>query len=206
MAQVAQKHGWKVILAEETGYGVIIDGLNEKRFDIFGSTVWPTRQRKEQAEFSLPLYESPVHIWMKAGQLISIDELKKNTNLRIAIKENDITDSIAQEDFPLHRYVRVPQLACATEVLKFVVEGRADVTFVEPLLAHRFNKDSSIKLESLSTPARNYGNCFMAKSGEKRLIDFINSEIEALGHQKIQQMLTHYSKDEGELGTLHVRK
>lgn len=45
--RIADKYGWEIKWSEETGYGVIIDGLEKNRFDIFGSTVWPTPERKE---------------------------------------------------------------------------------------------------------------------------------------------------------------
>ena len=46
--------------------------------------------------------------------------------------------------------MRVPQLSDTTDVLKFVAEGRADFTFVEPYLAEHFNKTSSVKLVATS--------------------------------------------------------
>lgn len=36
---IAKKHNWKIRWTEETGYGVIAEGLDNDRFDIFGGTV-----------------------------------------------------------------------------------------------------------------------------------------------------------------------
>ncbi len=114
LTKIANSHGWEIIFTEETGYGVIIDGLNEKRFDVFGSTVWPTPERKTQATFSKSIYTSKVFAWVKENSIL------ENNNQRIVIKENDISDSIAKSDFPNNRLVYVPQLADPMELLNFV--------------------------------------------------------------------------------------
>lgn len=58
---IAKKHEWQIKWSEETGYGVVIDGLDHNRFDLFGSTVWPTPERKEKASFQ-NLYTRVMHI------------------------------------------------------------------------------------------------------------------------------------------------
>jgi hypothetical protein len=71
-------------------YGVIIDGLDNNRFDLFGSTVWPTPERKEKASFSQSLYESKSYPWTLPG--FDYEAMKNSSDLRIVVKENDISD------------------------------------------------------------------------------------------------------------------
>lgn len=180
LMMIAEKQGWALRYTEETGYGVIVDGLRFSRFDIFGSTVWPTPERRAQADFSNSLYSSPVFAWARADHSTP-NELLQTGAARIAVKENDISDSIANSDFSLCRRIRVPQLASVFEVLQFVADGRADITFAEPLLVDQFNAASPVRLAALSNESiRNYENAFMLKLGEGRLRDFLNAELALL--------------------------
>ena len=176
--EISKKYGWRVRWTEEVGYGVIIDGLDNKRFDIFGSTVWPTPERKPKADFSVSLYKSPTFVWVRSDYGKTDDEIRSDENARVAVKENDISDSIAKSDFPNNRQVRVPQLSDTTDVLKFVAEGRADFTFVEPYLAEHFNKTSSVKLVATSeNPIRIYENTIILKRGETKLKELLDKEL-----------------------------
>jgi len=193
--KISKKYGWRVRWTEEIGYGVITDGLNNNRFDIFGSTVWPTPERKPKADFSVSLYKSSTFIWVRPDYNKTDAEIRDNTNARVAVKENDITDSIAKSDFPNNRQVRVPQLSNTTDVLKFVAEGRADFTFVEPCLAEHFNKTSEIKLVATSkNPIRVYDNTFIFKHGEARLKRLLNKELELMKQSgEIKRLIEKYS-------------
>jgi tRNA-dependent cyclodipeptide synthase len=196
--EIAKKHGWRVRWTEEVGYGVIIDGLDNNRFDIFGSTVWPTPERKPRADFSVSLYKSPTFVWVRSDYNKTGDEIKNDANARVAVKENDITDSIAKSDFPNNRQVRVPQLSNTTEVLKFVAEDNADFTFVEPYLAEHFNKTSPVKLVKTSeNPIRIYDNTFILKRGEKRLKELLDKELELMKKNgKIKLLIEKYTGSE----------
>lgn len=179
--EIAKRHGWQVRWSEEIGYGVIVDGLDNNRFDIFGSTVWPTPERIKQADFSRSLFKSPVFAWIRADHDVTPESVKNDVTLRVAIKENDISDSIAQSDFSQHRQVRVPQLSDNAEGLKFVAEGRADFTFVEEYLGNHFNEISAVKVRKISDdPIRVYDNTFMLKRGEARLKELLDTDLTIL--------------------------
>jgi len=195
---IAKKYGWHVRWNEEVGYGVIIDGLNSKRFDIFGSTVWPTPERKTKADFSISLYKSPVFTWVREDYVKTDEEIRKDEHARVAVKENDITDSIATVDFPHTRQVKVPQLANATEVLRLVAEDRADLTFVEPYLAEYYTSQSKVKLVPTSTtPIRIYENTFIIKRDEKRLKELLDKELLLLKENgTVKRLIKKYTGSE----------
>jgi tRNA-dependent cyclodipeptide synthase len=182
-------------LTEETGYGVIVEGLNEGRFDLFCSAVWPTPERLAQADFSIPLYYSDAYLWIRKSDLRfkNIKEID-NPFFRIAIKEGDISDSIARADFPKSRYVRVPQLSETVELLRFVAEDKADATFVETYLAEQFNKTARTKLISIGKPLRNYPNTFMIRKGEKKLKVALDQFLQgAIQSGLLEKLIKKYS-------------
>jgi hypothetical protein len=83
------------------------------------------------------------------------------------VKENDIHHDLAQEFFPKARLVRVPQLSDISEVIKFVIENRADMTFWEDKLTQRYLEENKFSIGILTkksfekdTPITIYDNCF----------------------------------------------
>lgn len=196
IVSIAKKHGWQIKWSEETGYGVIIDGLNNDRFDLFGSTVWPTPERKEKASFSKSLYESKAYPWMLPS--FDYEALKNSPDLRIAVKENDISHSIAMADFPNARLVFIPQLSDPQELLQFIFESKADITFVEPYLANVFMKLKDVKLaQATKSPIRIYENTFIFKKDETSLRDLFNQEIEQMVKNKeIIELIKKYTGSE----------
>jgi tRNA-dependent cyclodipeptide synthase len=175
ISEIAKRNNWEIRWKEETGYGVIVDGLKAGRFDVFASTAWPTPERLKEADFSTPLYMSKVFAWVKED----IDP--NNSSIRIAIKGGDISDSIATSDFPNARLVRVPQLADPSELLKFVAEDKADLTFAEPYLVEQFNKISNVKLRKLSDqPIREFGNTFMIRKNDTEFKNLLDKDIQDL--------------------------
>lgn len=195
IVEIAKKYEWQIRWSEETGYGVIVDGLRHNRFDLFGSTVWPTPERKEQASFSNSLYESNVYAWVRGGFDNEYQSIKDKKELRVAVRENDISHSIASSDFSDQRFVYVPQLTGTMDLLSFVAQDKADVTFVESFLADIFNQKSSVKLVRLSSaePIRIYENTFIFLKDDSSLRDLFNVEIKIMKESGfISELLKKY--------------
>lgn len=190
---IAKKHGWQIKWSEETGYGVVIDGLDNNRFDLFGSTVWPTPERKEKATFSKSLYVSKAYPWTLPN--FQYKDMKDSSELRIIVKENDISHSIALADFPNARLVFVPQLSDPQELLQFIVDSKGDVTFVEPYLANVFMKAKGMKLiQATESPIRVYENTFIFKKDDSSLRDLFDQEIsEMVKNKQVEELIRKYT-------------
>jgi cyclo(L-tyrosyl-L-tyrosyl) synthase len=195
---IAKKYNWEIRLSEEVGYGVIAEGLNSGRFDIFGPTVWPTPERLEVATFSKSLFKSPVFTYVRSNEFKTESELKIDKNLRVVIMENDIMDSIAKIDFPDNRKVYVPQLSDNILVAQFVADGKGDFTFRERFLIEQFNKNSKVKLiEASERPIRVYDNTFMLKKGDVRFKEFLDRELSTLEQNgTIKALIKKYTGSE----------
>ncbi len=168
-------------------------GLDHNRFDIFGSTVWPTPERKEKASFSISLYESKAYPWTLPG--FDYVQMKNNDSLRVVVKENDISHSIAAADFPHARLVYVPQLADPQELLEFVADDKGDVTFVEPYLAGEFMKSKRVALiRATENPIRKYENTFVFKKDDTSLRDLFNTDLlEMIKNNEIEGLIKKYT-------------
>lgn len=195
---IAKKFSWKLRWTEETGYGVIADGLAQDRFDIFGSTVWPTPERREKATFSRSLFMSPVFTWTQGSDPRSEEFLKTDVNARVAVKENDISHSIACADFCNTRRVNVPQLSDNIATARLVADGRADFTFFESYLAEYLWHTEKIHLIKASqVPIRVYENTFIMKQGEQNFKAFLDQEIDLLEQNgEIKRLIKKYTGSE----------
>jgi len=196
----ANKHDLKIEWVEEIGYGVVIDGLAEGRFDIFGSAVWPTPERHTKAGLSRPLYYSDVGVWVRAdGPLACADWIDLNDpQYRIAVTEGDITHEICLTDFTFAKWVRAPQLGLVKALLDIVADGRADATMVERMTYEAYAPGLSHQLINIAqnNPIRRYPNCFLAGKNQNDFLDVINGYIEDL-HKKgeVEQIMSRYMKD-----------
>src|SRR6516162_1977062 len=63
----AKKLGLKVEVVEEVGWGNMVEGLQTDRYDVVASPVWTNAHRARVADFSKPLFYSPVFIYVKKG-------------------------------------------------------------------------------------------------------------------------------------------
>jgi len=196
IASIAKKHGWQIKWSEETGYGVVIDGLDNNRFDLFGSTIWPTPERKEKASFSQSLYESKAYPWMLPN--FNYEEMKNSPELRIVVKENDISHSIALADFPNARLVFVPQLSDPQELLQFIIDSKGDITFAELYLAHVFMKVKNVTLsQATQIPIRVYENTFIFKKDDSSLKNLFDQEIaEMTKNKEVGELIRKYTGKE----------
>jgi tRNA-dependent cyclodipeptide synthase len=196
IVSIAKKHGWQIKWSEETGYGVVIDGLDNNRFDLFGSTIWPTPERKQKASFSQSLYESKAYPWILSD--FDYEEMKNSPDLRIVVKENDISHSIALADFPKARLVFVPQLSDPQELLQFILDSKGDITFVEPYLASVFMKTKGVTLyQATQTPIRVYENTFIFKKDDSSLKNLFDQEIaEMIKNKEVGELIRKYTGKE----------
>ena len=194
LIRIARKYGWKVRFSEETGYGVVVDGVNNERFDVFMSPIWPIPNRKKEANPSESLYSSEVYPWIRKGsKKVNLNSEKT----RVAIKENDISDYIAAKKYPKARRVLVPQLDSILELLKFVSEDNADFTFTEEAIVHIFNESSKIKLvKGFEKPVEVFENTFLFRFGDNSLKDIFNKEIKLMKKDgTIEKLVNKYSPE-----------
>lgn len=183
MKKVGEKHNIKVEFSEQVWYGAISWRLNTWFVDVFACPTWASQKRRLEIFFSKPLFQSPVYGYINTTSQFawqSLKELQQNTLLRIAVKENDIHHELAEKYFPHAILVRVPQLSRIEEVIQFVLDWKADMTFRDPVLVEKYLDSKNIDHTSLKKiwlqdqPFATYDNCIALPWWEfelKRVID-----------------------------------
>lgn len=194
----ASNNNLQIEWVEETGYGVVIDGLSEGRFDIFCSATWPTPERHKLATLSRPVYYSDVGVWVgQDTELASDDWIALNDpRYRIAVTEGDITHEISLTDFIFAKWVRVPQLGKVKALLEFVADGRADATLVERMTYEAYASQLSKPLKNIAAekPIRRYPNCFLVGKNQHDFLDLLNAYINSLLQSgQIEEIIHRYT-------------
>lgn len=194
----ASNHGLQIEWVEETGYGVVIEGLSEGRFDIFCSATWPTPERHKRATLSKPVYYSEVGVWVRQdSELAHEDWIALNDpRYRIAVTEGDITHEISLTDFTFAKWVRVPQMGKVKALLEFVADGRADATLVERMTYEAYAQSLNTPLTNIANqkPIRRYPNCFLVGKNQHDFLDLLNAYIDSLlKSEQIQEIVNRYT-------------
>jgi ABC-type amino acid transport substrate-binding protein len=195
----AEKHQLRIEWTEETGYGVVIEGLAEARFDIFSSATWPTPERHKNAALSRPVYFSDVGVWVRNNSpLAHLDWIMlNNPKYRIAITESDITHEISLTDFTFAKWVRAPQLGQVKALLEFVADNRADATMVERMTYEAYANQLSQPLVNIACdkPIRRYSNSFLVGKNQHDFLDLLDSYLDdILGSGVVETIIHKYTK------------
>jgi polar amino acid transport system substrate-binding protein len=178
----AKKLELKVEWTEEVGFGSMIEGLQNNRYDIVPCAIWPTGARAKQADFSDPLFYSGVGAFVRQDDDRFIDNLQaiNSPDVKIATIDGEMAEAIALSDFPKAQRVGLPQLSDISMMLLNVKEGRADVTFVELFFAHEFlkNNPGSIKNITPDRPVRVFPNTMLLRHGQPEFKALLNTALE----------------------------
>ncbi|MCB1556320.1 MAG: transporter substrate-binding domain-containing protein [Alphaproteobacteria bacterium] len=145
--------GFPVEWTEEVGWGEIIQGFKTGRYELFGSSLFPTPQRSVAANFSTAPYFSPYYAYVRADdkRFAAYEELNKPA-VRISVQDGDVNDSIVRVSFPHAKKVSLPQMVQDKQRYYDVLMNKADVAFAEPVIMETFLKAHPGTLKRITDP------------------------------------------------------
>lgn len=190
-------NGIKLEFVEQSGYGTLAQRLDLGYIDIFCSPTWPSTPRKLEMFFSDSLMESKQYAYLRSDSPYAtqdLESLKQNKKIRIAVRENDNHYYLAQQYFPHARLIRVPQLSRIEEVIRFVLDNRADMTFWDEALVEKYCTENNIAANILTQksfsdePIITYDNCYALPRGEFELKKMIDEGIAKYVEHKLPMM------------------
>ena len=167
---------------EQVGWGEMVEGLLSRRFDIVGTPVWANSTRARQdVDFAIPVYYSPIGVYVRADDHRFDADLERinRADVTIATIDGEMSSILAASDFPAAETLSLPQLSDVAPMLMNVVQGRADVTFVEPYIANLFSATNPGTLRNIAAerPLRFFPTTIMFPAGEERFKKMINIAI-----------------------------
>lgn len=198
--KAADNMGLKVDWNAEVGWGELIEALNSDRCDVVASGVWSNSTRGKSAEFTVPVYYTPINAYARTDDHrfdggVSIANDKK---YKIATIDGETAQVVAASRFPNAQTLQLPQLTDISQMLLNVVDGKADISFVEPIVANAFLKNNPGKIKNI-TPAKPlvaYGNVMLVKKGEFKLKSSLDNALnELLDNGYVDGVLDGYEEE-----------
>ncbi len=191
----------KINWVEETGWGTFIEGLETRRYDMVVGGIWPSSTKAKKVNFSIPLYYSTVGIYVKPDD-DRFTDLKRinNKDITIAAIDAEMSSIIANTSFPNANLLSHPQDTQLSQLLLDVRTGKADVAFVEKIVAEEFlaNNPGSIQNIVPDNPIRTFGNTIVIPKNQNGFESMINTALEELINSGyINKLIKKYEKYPG---------
>ncbi|MBK5208289.1 MAG: amino acid ABC transporter substrate-binding protein [Flavobacteriaceae bacterium] len=199
---IAEDNNLKINYKEEVTWATMIESLKTGRVDLIANPVWATNERKKNADFSTPVYFSPIGIYVRENDhRFDNDRAKINDpKVKIAGVDGEINTIIGREDFPKAQLNPFPNNIDVAQLYLEIESGRKDVTFAEPMFAYDYMSKNPGKIKNIGkdNPIRSYPNSFMFKQNESRFKEFLDESINKLiENGKIDKIIKQYEPFEG---------
>lgn len=202
LVEIAKRNGLTIDYKEEVTWATMIESLKTNRVDLIANPVWATKERKENADFSKPVYFSPIGIYVRADDTRFDADISKlnDPSVRIAAVDGEINNLIGKQDFPKAQVRPFPNNIDVAQLFLEIQTNKKDVTFAEPLFAYDYMQKNPGKLKNIGerSPIRNYPNSYMFRKGDQKVADFLNAEIDKLVKDgTVDRIITKYEPFKG---------
>jgi ABC-type amino acid transport substrate-binding protein len=211
LEEAAKGLGLRVQWEEEVGWATQIEGLEKDRYDMIGSSVWANAKRAKLTTLSVPLYFSPIGVYVRADDNrfdnVSDWSILNDPKFKMSIVDGGTADVIRKGQFPKSTAVSLPENTDFGTSFLDVVNGKADLVLMEPFQASKFIESNGYKLKNVAAarPLHVFGNCYMFKRDQPEFEHMLNTQIEDLiNNGFVDALLSKYEKYPGSF--LRVQK
>lgn len=196
LEEIAKRKNININYTTEVTRATLVETLNTNKVAMIASPVRITPEREANADFSTPLYYSPIGAYARVNDMRfdTLDKINSKETKIIAI-DGEGGQVIAKTIFSWATLISLPNTTDLTQLLLEVQSNKADITFVEPIFAYEYIQKNPGKLKNVAekTPVQKWPNSFMFKQGNKDLQDLINSGILELQQDgTIDKILDNY--------------
>ena len=197
--EVAKNLGIKIEYAKEVTWDGMIQDIRDNKVDMVVTGIWPTTQRGKQVDFLEPLFYSPVKAYTYAGNIKFDNNIEaiNSKGIKISTIDGEMSQIIATMDFQNAQQVPVTQMTGVSQTLLELTSKKADITFVEPIIAKEFlekNPNSIQEVKGIKT-LRVFPNCMMIPKNQEDLKATLNIALqELINNGFVDRVITKYEK------------
>ncbi|MBL8640014.1 MAG: transporter substrate-binding domain-containing protein [Alphaproteobacteria bacterium] len=182
--KIGELNGIKIEWSEKVDYSNISQGLIDNHYDMFCGPVWPFPNKDEQKILTIPSLKNMLAILVRADDMRFDKDprILNNPKYRLSVLKDDITDSIANRDFPKAKRLSISQGDDLKLLLINVQSGKSDAAFVEKKFAENYIHMSSGKLKNIIPHNAIYFNTSLydLPENEEKLKNMIDSTLQLL--------------------------
>lgn len=196
MAAIGKNAGLKIIWAEEAGRADIFTGLDNGRYDVWCSGIWPNATRALAGRFTTPAFYSVVTPWVRQNddKIKSIADIRAG-KARITAVDGAMEAIIAENDFPDNPRLTMPQSTPFDTNFQNIITEKADVTFAEPSSVAEFLTNNPGVLKSLGADhsLRTFANTLAVQQDDVRTQEFLNNAMNEIVYSgEVDKILMKY--------------
>jgi ABC-type amino acid transport substrate-binding protein len=186
MNAIAAATGLKIEWSSQVAWSDVGAALKANKIDGMCAGMWTSAAKAKEINFTVPLAYQAVEAFVRANDHrfdFALDTLN-HEQTTIAVIENDNSDFIAKQDFPLARRDILGQsFGTDGDLLMDVKTKKADVTFTVAGLWQQFEKNNPNQIRRLSKEhqLRVFGLALAVNNDDQRLLQLLNS-----GEQEVQ--------------------
>jgi len=194
--EAGKKLNLKIEWTEEVGWGTMIEGLNQGRYDMVGSPVWANGTRALKADFSTPVTYNVMYAYARAddARLNKLEDINSQ-NIKITVVDGTTAQYLTQQRFSSAQVVSLPQLSAQSDLLLNVATSKADVVLIDPFVANSFLQNNpGTKLKIIGDKiVRVDGNSVMFNSGEMEFKNMLDTVLkEEINSGFVDELLKKY--------------
>ncbi|MBK9732390.1 MAG: amino acid ABC transporter substrate-binding protein [Chitinophagaceae bacterium] len=201
LEKAASDLGLKVQWVEEVGWETQIQGLENDRYDMIGSSVWSNPKRAKLTTLTIPLYFSPIDIYVRNDEKrfdnVSDWSVLNDPRYKISVVDGGTGDVIRKNRFPKATAVSLPENTDFGTSFLDVVNNKADFLLMEPFQASKFIQSNGYKVKNISAtkPLYMFGNSYMFKRSQPEFEHMLNTEFQNLiNNGYVDDLLSKYEK------------
>ena len=202
MEEIGKKLDIKIVWAEETGWGAIVEGLPTHRYDMICTGMAETTARAQAVNFS------KAYLYAPQVMVVRHDEtrLKHNQDLndpqfRIAVLDGEAFSQTAPKQFPKAKIYSMPQMTDFSQMVQEVASGKADSTGVgmSDYVHYNLTNPHKLKLLNKDEPLQVYPLVLGIPQGDVALKNMIDAALdEMLNDGTIDRLARAYSESPDE--------
>jgi polar amino acid transport system substrate-binding protein len=182
--EAGRRLGLKIEWTEEVGFQTMITGLQTERYDAVCFTLYRDTRRSPVADFTVPMFYNSQGTFVRVSNVGFDRDITSINNpaVTVATVDGEMSQFIAAEDFPRAKTFSMPQSTDLSQMMESVATGKADVAFVNALVAQGYMKNNPGKLREIHAdhPVRVFSHGFMFAKGQYDLVKMIDLAVEEM--------------------------
>ncbi|MCB9988074.1 MAG: transporter substrate-binding domain-containing protein [Rhodospirillales bacterium] len=200
MTEIGRRLDLKIDWAEEVNFQTLAEGLKTGRYDAVCFSLYRYTQQAKFVNYTTPLFFSETGVFVRADDTRFDDYTAKINDpaTKISVIDGEMSQFIAAEEFPEAQTLSMPQLTDLSQMLVNVETKKADVAFINLLVADHYLKNNPGKLKNLAAydPIRVFSHGFVYPKGEYDLGKMLDVAIEEMhDHGFIDKVLNKYDPE-----------
>lgn len=155
--------------------------ISSGRVDAICAGIWPTSSRALALTFTNPIAYNTIGAYVRADDdRIQSQDLPEE--ITIATIDGELSESLSQQRYPRIKRYALPKMSDGAMLMLAITTGKADITFTDPLMAHRYmqKQAGTIREVKLEKPLAAFGLTIALGKGEFSLKEAIDTATQEL--------------------------